>query len=67
MSDDALFQLGMGPVGLTPQKEESFERCAATAHAGVLRPAPARIGLMRRRTAVEPACARATRRAALPF
>jgi hypothetical protein len=68
MSDDALFQLGMGPVGLAPQKEESFERCAATAHAGVFRPAPARIGLlMRRRGGAEPACARAKRRATLPF
>lgn len=67
MSYDALFQLGMGPVGHAPQKEELFARCAPAAHEGVFRPAPARIGLMRRRAAAEPACARATRRTVLPF
>lgn len=57
MSYDALFQLGMGSVGLAPQKEELFARRASTACAGVFRPAPVRLGLMRRRAAAEPACA----------
>lgn len=47
MSYDVLFQLGMGSVGLAPQKEEHFAIGATMAHAGahmgVFRPVSARL------------------------